>query len=68
MQPSTTIAIGTRFIGNGGYPAKVISPTCGVPGMYDVRYPGGICCQSGKEIEGLISGRINDCLAARGEK
>lgn len=65
MQTSTNIEVGTQFIGNGGYPATVIGPTRGVPGMYDVRYPGGTCCQSAYEIEGCIAGRINDRLAAR---
>ena len=60
MQTSTNIETGTQFIGNGGYPATVIGPTPGVPGMYDVRYPGGMCCQSAQEIEGRING-----LAAR---
>lgn len=65
MDTNASIEVGTQFIGNGGYPATVIGPTRGVPGMYDVRYPGGTCCQSAHEIEGLISGRINDLLTSK---
>jgi len=54
---------GTEFVGNGGHTGTVIEATPGVPGMYHVRYPGGLVCQAASEIAACIARQAQQAAA-----